>query len=136
MAKILIGIDTNILVRYFVQDDKEQAQIATLFLESLSKQNQGFISSVVVIELIWVLKGIYKQSREEIAFLLEELFYLPTFQFEHHELLIQCLNIYKESNADFSDLLIQQIHQKYGCFDTVTFDKRACQKAGMKLLVL
>lgn len=128
-----VGIDTNILVRYIVQDD-EQSQIATQFLESLSLQNQGFVNTVVVMELIWVLSRTYKQPKEIIAIVLEELFSMPVFAFDNLPLLQKTLAIYQQSKADFSDIYIQVLNQSVGCEKTVTFDVRASKKAGMELL--
>lgn len=129
-----IGIDTNILVRYIIQDDDEQSKIATQFLENLSLEYQGFINTIVIIELIWVLSRTYKQSKETIALILEELFSMPVFVFDNLPLLLKTLAIYQQSKADFSDIFIEQFNQYSLCQNTVTFDVKASKKAGMILL--
>lgn len=128
-----IGIDTNVLVRYIMQGD-EQSKIATEFLESLSIKNQGVINTVVVMEVIWVLSRSYKQPKETIALILEELFLIPVFVFDNLPLLLKTLAVYKESKADFSDIFIRLFNQSLDCEKTVTFDVGASKKAGMVLL--
>lgn len=128
-----VGIDTNVLLRYILQDD-EQSKIATKFFESLSLKHQGFINNTVIIELIWVLSRTYKQTKSDIAMLLEELFSMPIFAFDNLPLLLKTLEIYKQSKADFSDILIFEFNQLVGCQTTVTFDVKAHKKLGMKLL--
>lgn len=128
-----VGIDTNVLVRYIVQDG-EQSEIATQFLESLSLENQGFVNNIVIMELIWVLSRTYKQSKETIAVILEELFSMPVFIFEDLPLLLKTLMIYRKNKADFSDIFIKEFNDSIGCDKTVTFDMGACKKAGMILL--
>lgn len=128
-----IGIDTNVLVRYIMQDD-EQSKIAIEFLESLSAENQGVINTIVIMEVIWVLSRSYKQPKGTIALILEELFSMPVFVFDNLPLLLKALAIYKESKADFSDIFIRLFNQSLGCEKTVTFDVGASKKAGMVLL--
>ncbi|XXQ69109.1 PIN domain-containing protein [Neisseriaceae bacterium B1] len=110
MANEKIGIDTNLLVRYIVQDDETQAKIATSFLENLSSEKQGFICNLLMIELIWVLSQTYKQSRETIALVLDELWATDYFFFKNIELLHDVLAIYRQTRADFSDLLINKLN--------------------------
>lgn len=129
-----VGIDTNVLVRYLTQDDAKQAQAAALFLEALSVERRGFVSNIVVVELIWVLSRTYKEPRQAIAAILTELFSMPVLVFESPVLLHEALVAYRQSTADFSDLLIQASAHAAGCAYTVTFDQNACAQAGMRLL--
>lgn len=129
-----IGIDTNVLVRYITQDDVIQSKIASDFLESLTTHNQGFINNTVVVELIWVLSRSYKKTREQIIVILDELFAMHVFEFENRELLLDVLQIYQATKADFSDLLICKINQSSHCQKTMTFDKTAFNEAGMTAL--
>lgn len=126
-----IGIDTNVLVRYIAQDDEIQAKIAGDFLENLTLENQGFINNIVVVETIWVLMRVYKKTRAEMVVILEILFSSPVLASENVALLWEVLEIYKNSKADFSDLLICKINQIINCKLTVTFDKTAFEQAGM-----
>lgn len=130
----LIGIDTNILARYIVQDEPTQAKIASEFLESLNQHQKGFVSNIVLVELIWLLKRVYKQSRLEIAHILEALLFTDVLVFENHPLIIGVSKVYQSTASNFSDLLISRIHQQNGCIKTVTFDENAVKKADMTLL--
>lgn len=130
----LVGIDTNVLLRYICQDDETQSPIASMFLENLTETHQGFISNIVVVELIWVLSRTYKQSRQAIVGVLAELFSMPVFVFEDRTLLLKVLDAYRQSKADFSDLLIHAIAEKNTCQCTLTFDKVAYTQAGMRSL--
>ena len=108
----LIGIDTNVLARYLVQDDQEQAEQASAFLESLNTHKKGYISVIVLIELIWLLRRVYNQSRSQVAMILDELLAIDTLVFEHQALVLQALAIYHTMSSDFSDLLIHKINQQ------------------------
>ena len=88
----------------------------------------------MVVELIWVLSPTYKQSRQAIGGVLAELFSMPVFVFENRTLLLKVLDVYRQSKADFSDLLIHAIAEKSACQCTLTFDKVAYTQAGMRSL--
>ncbi|WP_066802563.1 PIN domain-containing protein [Moraxella oblonga] len=126
-----IGIDTNVLVRYIAQDDETQAKIAGDFLENLTLENQGFVNNIVIVETIWVLTRVYKKTRAEMVIILETLFSSSVLIFENLALLWEVLAIYKNTKADFSDLLICKINQMANCQLTVTFDETAFKQAGM-----
>jgi len=130
----MIGIDTNILVRYFAQDDEEQASKATRLIESLSKEKKGFISLVSVIELVWVTQVAYGLSRGKIIEMLGLLFRVDLFLIENSDVLNKALRIYEKSNADFSDCLIAVASVEEGCIEVFTFDKKAAKSLGMTLL--
>ena len=69
----MIALDTNVLVRYLVRDDKKQAEAARTLLESLTIEQPGFVCREVIVELVWVLERSYKCSRDQIATVLEQL---------------------------------------------------------------
>lgn len=92
----------------------------------MSIENQGVINTVVVMEVIWVLSRSYKQPKETITLVLEELFLTPVFVFDDLPLLLKALAIYKENKADFSDIRI--FNQSLDCEKTVTFDVGASKK--------
>ncbi len=69
----MIGLDTNVLVRYLAQDDQEQSALATQVLESLDEAERGFVSLVVLVELQWVLRRAYRMSASEVAGIVERL---------------------------------------------------------------
>lgn len=122
----MIGIDTNILVRYFVKDDISQSTLAKeILVKNCSQENPGFISSIVLCELIWVLKGTYRYSKDQIIQLVQNLLLAEEICFENHKPSLIALEAFKNGNADFSDYLIANIAQNNGCTEVVTFDKKA-----------
>ncbi len=132
--KVLIGIDTNILARYILQDDAKQFKIASDFLESLTEQKQGYISKIVLAELIWLLQQGYKLPRAVISEILEKLLTTDSLYFEDKAFAEQALKKYSQSTADFPDLLIAITTKNAGCAQTVTFDKKASKQADMVLI--
>ena len=118
------GLDTNILVRYFVQDDSVQGEKATQFIEKTVAEGENcFINNIVLCELVWVLESAYDYSKEEIADLMEKLLRTSMFNFESKDSAWWSLREYKNSLADFSDCLISRQNKTHGCQETVSFDK-------------
>jgi len=130
----MTGLDTNVLVRYVVQDDPAQAGVATRLIENFTAAEPGFVSMIVVVETVWVLQSSYKAERTEIAHVLETLLRSRELVVEDAELVWQALRIFTRSGADFADCLIQRCGHAAGCDETVTFDQRASRTAAMKFL--
>jgi len=130
----MTGLDTNVLVRYVVQDDPAQSAVATRLIDNFTAAEPGFVSMIVVVETVWVLQSSYKAERPEIARVLEALLRSRELVVEHAELVWQALRIFTRSRADFADCLIQRCGEAAGCDETVTFDLRASRTAGMKFL--
>lgn len=129
------GIDTNVLVRYIVQDDVKQSREATYFIEKeCSVESPLFINGIVLCELVWVLESAYDYPRKNIAEVIEQI--LKTRQFHIHdpEILWQSVSGYKNNGADFADNYIAHLNKYHGCESTVTFDKRAAKLNYFKLL--
>ena len=119
------GIDTNVLVRYLVQDDPEQAELATAYLQDInSKRETCFINNIVLCELVWGPQTAYKLSRTEIIATLEMLLKTNIFEFENKEAAWWSLRQMKQGKADFSDYLIGKLNTSAGCIDTVSFDSK------------
>ena len=122
----MIGLDTNILVRYITQDDKRQAARATKIIESeLSGDVPGFISSVVLVELSWTLSRLYNVNYDILNTLLERLLKSKELTFEHREEAWKALHLNRKENYDFADSLIGLINKSNDCDYTLTFDKKA-----------
>jgi len=129
------GIDTNVLIRYLVQDDPKQSKMATSFIEKhCSHEAPGFIGHIVLCELVWVLEGNYGQSREQIADILEKLLQTAELEVMESEQAWRALRDYRVSKVDFSDHLLARMNTAYGCEETVTFDKQAGKQAIFSLL--
>lgn len=134
----MIGLDTNVLVRYLAQDDPKQAARATRLIEQeLTAATPGFISLVVLAELCWVLARLYGASRDEVRQTVHDVLGSPQFHLERREVVqaaVQRAKGSKTSKTSFVDVLIAQAAQAEGCSHTVTFDKAAARGAGMTLL--
>jgi predicted nucleic-acid-binding protein len=131
----MIGLDTNVLIRYFVQDDEAQSALATKIIEeTLSADNRGFISMITVVEISWVLLARYKIPKEELCDLLRMILETKQFAVENPDACYRALKTYQNGNGDFSDALIFCLSRDAGCLKMLTFDKKA-RSVGMQLLV-
>jgi len=130
----MIGVDTNVLVRYIMQDDRVQSPMAARFLDALSSERPGYISAVVLTEVSWVLVSTYDASRTELANAIEVLLAADAIVVEHSASAHRALAVCRASRADFADAFLAAINQLAGCDETVTFDKSAAKHAGMRLL--
>jgi predicted nucleic-acid-binding protein len=130
----VIGVDTNVLVRYVVQDDPRQAATASHFIEAtLSEDEPGWIASIVLCEFVWVLEAAYGYARNAIAATLERLFEVDRFRVEEPSLAWRALDAYR-SGADFADALIALGNEHAGCDYTATFDRGAGRLKQVRLL--
>lgn len=119
----MIGLDTNILVRYLTQDDPGQSRKAAYEIEkALSAGEMFFIADIVMCELVGVLETAYGDDRREIAPVLENILRTKQFQFDNKDLLWKSLADYRNKKGDFADHLIGQTGHKAGCRETITFD--------------
>lgn len=130
----MTGLDTNVIVRYLVQDDPDQSAAATRVLETLTTDAPGFVSAISIVELVWVLQSCYQAARDEIQGVIEGLLRSRQLVVERAELVWQSLRIFAKGNADFADCLIERSGHAAGCDHTLTFDQNATKLAGMKLL--
>lgn len=130
----MIGLDTNVLVRYVAQDDAKQSPQATRLIESLSADSPGYISQVAVIELVWVLSGCYASNRDEIAAVLETLLRAKELVIADADTVWKALRLFKQGKADFADCLIERSADAAGCDHTATFDRDAAKHCGMRLI--
>jgi len=130
----VIGIDTNVLVRYLTQDDAIQSPIATKLIEGFSHESPGFISQVVLVETVWVLSRAYKIKRAAIADILETILRARELVVEQAAAGLLALTTYRETKAGFADALLAQSGLLSGCHETLTFDKAAARATGMQLL--
>ena len=97
----MIGVDTNVLVRYLVRDIPEQAEAARSLLEGLTPESPGFISREVAIETVWVLERSYRFSREQIADILKELTAVDELVFEAVEDVARAALEFRQGGPDF-----------------------------------
>ena len=130
----MIGLDTNVLVRYIAQDDSKQSPKATRLIESLTVDAPGYVSIVSVVELVWVLTGCYALTRGEICEVLETLLRTIEIVVAHADTIWKALRLFKEGKADFADCLIERSANEAGCSYTTTFDRDAAKQCGMQLI--
>ncbi len=126
----MIGLDTNILVRYLTQDDLEQSKIVSRLLEKHSGDIKSlFINNIVICELVWVLERGYKYSKSQIVQAIRQIISIEEFAFENNAILWNALEEYEQNSLDFSDALIGKLNTSYNCATTITLDKSAAKSA-------
>jgi predicted nucleic-acid-binding protein len=130
----MIGLDTNVIVRYVMQDDPKQSPKATKIIESLTVEDPGFISLIATIEFVWVLASCYDLDRDQVGQAVDALLRTRELVLDGAELVAQALRIYRSGSADFADCLIERCSSNAGCGQTMTFDKSAAKATGMTLL--
>ena len=130
----MIGLDTNVVIRYLTQDDARQAAKANkLIEEQLSPKSPGFITAITMVEIVWVLESCYKQNRDDISKVLYSLLTTKQLVVESADKVYLALRRFGNTSADFSDALIAIVAEQEGCDRVVTFDKQAV-KVGMELI--
>lgn len=127
----MIGLDANVLVRYFARDDAVQARRAAAVIEQLSEAAPGFVSAVALAETVWTLDSSYDFSSTEIAAAVRALLEAyPAIVVEHADEALRAMLTLERGEGEFTDALIALVGIGTGCDYTVTFDKRAQRLAG------
>lgn len=131
----MIGVDTNVLVRFFLGDDEAQSARARALINSSSAEQPVFVSVLVLAELVWVLQRFYEVPRSYIFDALNVLATGAHIVIERHDVVTMAIQRASESKVDLADVLIAAIATDAGCDHTVTFDKAAARRVpGMELL--
>jgi predicted nucleic-acid-binding protein len=130
----MIGLDTNVLVRYIMQDDAKQTKLATNLIESLNDSSPGFVTIVSVVELGWVLESAFELSRVQVAEALQNLIAVDVFKIERVAVVASAVRAFAAGRADLADYLIERSAVQAGCERTMTFDQAAAKSAGMTLV--
>ena len=130
----MIGLDTNILVRYLAQDDAVQSAQATQIIERLlTEARPGFISLVTMAETAWVLERVYGLSRYELAVAVERILQVETLFVQNEREVFMAVAILSAGTGSFADALIGALGEWAGCSITLTFDKKAARLKGFQL---
>lgn len=130
----MIGLDTNILVRYITQDDPAQSLKANEIIERhLTVAKPGFISVVAMVEVAWVLDRTFGFSSQEIATAIKLILGIEVFIIENEQEVFRAMLVLNEGRASFADALIAELGAKAGCTHTLTFDNKAARLSGFKL---
>ena len=129
------AIDTNVLVRFLVNDDPAQAQQARQLFSAAEQQRViYFVPLLVVLESIWVLESAYQVGRNELIEAFSDLLLLPVLEFEQREAVQAMLQAARTDSSDLPDLLIAKSALRNGCECVVTFDKKAARNDAFELL--
>jgi len=131
----VIAVDTNIIVRFLVRDDEEQAEAAYRRLKQAEADRESlFVPLIVLLETIWVLESAYGRSRAEVLDCIEDMRRMPVFSFEKNEAVERLVFDGKSCKADLADLLIAHSAQSSGCDSGTTFDRGAAKLPFFRLL--
>ena len=120
----MIALDTNILLRFLIDDDREQVEAARSLLEQLTPERPGFVCREVTLEVVWVLERSYGFSRDRIATALEQLVSGDALLFEAGDDVIRAAYGYRRGGAGFADQMIAAAARRSGADALYTFDRR------------
>lgn len=127
----MIGLDTNVLARLFIDDDPAQARSARSFVaERCSKQDPAFVDRVALCELVWVLMYSHGYGRAEIARIIRRLLNSEEIVLEDADAVSEALSVFSSRNVDFADALIGAVNLARGCKATAKFDRKAAKLDG------
>ena len=125
----MIGLDTNVVLRYLVQDDPVQSPRATeIIRRRLSEGEPGFVSLVTILEVVWVLMSLYKRSPQEIANDIEMVLAADTLDVQNEQQVYSAVVALRNGTGTFEDALIGALGIWRGCSATLTFDEKAARR--------
>lgn len=127
----MIGLDTNVVVRFLTQDDPAQAAQATTLFASLTEDEPGYLCREVMVELVWVLERAYRLARVDIAAAIDELLASREIVIEDADRVGQANEHYRQGGAGFSDQMIALGGRDAGCDAVFSFDRQGIASAGM-----
>lgn len=130
----MTGLDTNVLVRYLVQDDAAQAALATAAISALTEAAPGWIAREVMVETVWVLERAYRLPKDQIADAIDGLLAARELIVEEADRVGLAAQRWRDGGAGFADQMIALAGQGAGCRETLTFDAKAAKIAGMRQL--
>lgn len=132
----MIGLDTNVLARYIVRDDAQQARAATHLIEGqCTAQSPGYVGVLVLAELVWVLTAAYRCEKSIVASVIRQILATTELLVEDRDLAWAALRDFEAHGVDFADCLIARRNQARGCARTYTFDRRAAASSTLFSLV-
>jgi predicted nucleic-acid-binding protein len=124
----MIALDTNVLARLLVDDDREQSRRAAALVRRAAGRGEAlFVADVVLCELAWVLSSGYGLSRDAVAGALRDVLEVDELTFRDHGSLERALTAFEAGTGDFADFVIREQARSAGCGSAATFD-RALQK--------
>lgn len=129
----MTGIDTNIILRAALDDDPVQSPLAQDLLESLTRDAPGFVTMVTLTEVFWIIRRREGFDRPTALALIRGLVESEVLEFDDGEGVVLALEA-ADDGADFAGALIASTMAQFGVTETVTFDRRAAQRLGWRLL--
>lgn len=130
----MIGLDTNILVRFFARDHPEQVERADALLGGLTEEDPGFVSVVSLVELIWVLRKGHRYDRSTLAVLLQAMVDAPELVLEADVAVAEATRRFASGGPGFADHLLASLHRRAGVARSFSFDRAAAQQSGWSLV--
>jgi predicted nucleic-acid-binding protein len=129
------ALDTNVLVRFLMGDDKSQSKkVYQLFKKTEKNKEEFYISILVFLEVVWVIESVYLVKRENLLESLSDLMQMPILNFEFYESIQFFISDALNNNYDLSDLLIAHCSDKHGASPVLTFDKKASKHQLFELI--
>jgi predicted nucleic-acid-binding protein len=129
----VIGLDTNVVLRWVLDDTPGQTAAANALMSTLTPAQPGFITQVTVLELAWVLRSGYGFTQADILQVLERLLRSEALEFDDEESIWEAV-MQVRVGADLNDALIAETFRLYGLDEAVTFDRDAARRFGWRLL--
>ncbi len=131
---MLVGLDTNVLLRILIKDDASQLQKITDFFDKETSCTKLIVNSVIICEAIWVLESGYKYSKSQISSIIATVLHMEQFYILDRYSVEQSLSLYLESDLDFSDAIIAFINLERNADFNITFDKKAAKTSVYRLI--
>ena len=131
----MFGLDTNVLVRFLLRDDPQQAECAKRVIdEALAAGEPVAVALLAILETEWVLRSRAKLEKKTVITTFRMLLESRDLRIEHEESLEEALYLYENNSADFADCLMATRYKRTGCTAMLTFDRKAATMPGVVLL--
>jgi len=131
----MIGLDTNVLVRYLTQDEPQQCtKVDALFADIAARGDRCFVSPIVLCELVWVLREAYDRTKAEIVTVLDGIIATKQFEIGEKDVIRGAVDAFRHGPGDFADYVIGESSRAADCAETVTFDGSLKGGAGFRML--
>lgn len=130
----MIGIDTNILVRLFANDDRVQVEKASRLIDELPDQRSAVVNLAVVLELLWTLRRAYASEPDDLAMVIARLSEHPKLMLPDRDVLREAAHRLREEGGDIADHINAVLNRSLGCETTFTFDVEAAGGSDLTLL--
>src|SRR5271169_5851408 len=117
----MIGLDTNVLLRLFIEDDREQCERARSFVEDAARSGPCMVNVIVLAEFVWALARKLGKPKAEVIRYLGGVLQSDDLEIERRSAAVAALEAYRSGPADFADYLLGQINLELGCTTTFSF---------------